>query len=54
MGTEVTIVEFMPNIVPLKTKTFRNKWSVLEKSRNQNHETRLLRELILGAGVKHL
>jgi dihydrolipoamide dehydrogenase len=29
MGTEVTIVEFMPNIVPLKTKTFRNKWSVL-------------------------
>jgi NADH dehydrogenase FAD-containing subunit len=29
---EVTIVEFMPNIVPLKTKTFRNKWSVLEKA----------------------
>jgi dihydrolipoamide dehydrogenase len=28
MGTEVTVVEFMPNIVPLKTKIFRNKWSV--------------------------
>jgi pyruvate/2-oxoglutarate dehydrogenase complex dihydrolipoamide dehydrogenase (E3) component len=33
------------------SKQMERSW---KKSRNQNHETRLLRELILGAGVKHL
>jgi pyruvate/2-oxoglutarate dehydrogenase complex dihydrolipoamide dehydrogenase (E3) component len=30
MGTEVTIVEFMPNIVPVEDEHL-NKWSVHEK-----------------------
>jgi pyruvate/2-oxoglutarate dehydrogenase complex dihydrolipoamide dehydrogenase (E3) component len=28
MGTEVTVVEFMPNIVPIEDEDISNKWNV--------------------------
>jgi dihydrolipoamide dehydrogenase len=52
MGTEVTIVEFMPNNSSVEDEDISKQMERSLKSRNQIMTNCLLRELILGAGVK--
>jgi pyruvate/2-oxoglutarate dehydrogenase complex dihydrolipoamide dehydrogenase (E3) component len=46
-GTEVTIVEFMPNIVPVEDEDISKQMERWKKQESKSWQTRLLRELIL-------
>jgi dihydrolipoamide dehydrogenase len=52
MGTEVTIVEFMPNIVPVEDEDISKQMERSMKSRCENHDKLFCRKIDTELGVK--